>query len=194
VVRSFAQTKLSRHIASCNEKSSRSPSLDHLPFCLIFAESEPLPKPSWATRAQKQIYRPWFVLNHFVHYTPVPKDLAMYRSEAQKLHLNWSRRHRSRNSERFVDDLSEATMMHTKSTLPSKTVGYKERCQQDYQLTSKHEKCMVGFARPLDWKEGDSEFRINDKYKYNCYMNPRIVTEFAPKLKMAMNSWRTVTK
>jgi hypothetical protein len=33
------------------------------------------PKPHWAWRARKQIYRPDFVLNHFVHYSLVTRRI-----------------------------------------------------------------------------------------------------------------------
>jgi hypothetical protein len=33
------------------------------------------PKPHWAWRAKKQLYRPDFVLNHFVHYSLVTKEI-----------------------------------------------------------------------------------------------------------------------
>jgi hypothetical protein len=33
------------------------------------------PKPQWAWRARKQIYRPDFVLNHFVHYSLVTRRI-----------------------------------------------------------------------------------------------------------------------
>ena len=37
-------------------------------------EPTKLPKPqSWAWRAKKQIYKPEFVLNHFVHYSVVTR-------------------------------------------------------------------------------------------------------------------------
>jgi hypothetical protein len=118
----------------------------------------------------------------------------MYRSEVQEAHLKWSRRLRAWDSERIVDDLLEATMMHTKSTLPTKTVGYKELCLKDYQRTSKQDKCMFGFARPLHWKKDDGEFRMHDNFVYNCYVNPKIVTEVASKLKIVMNTWSNATK
>ena len=33
------------------------------------------PKPQWAWRARKQLYRPDFVLNHFVHYSLVTRRI-----------------------------------------------------------------------------------------------------------------------
>jgi len=75
-------------------------------------DHNPLPKPEWADRAKKQIYRPSYVLNHYVHYSTVTKGTAMLHSEAEERHLSWSHRHHERRpSERYADDLLEATLV-----------------------------------------------------------------------------------
>ena len=53
----------------------------YLPVSVDFG---PPPKPDRAERAKKQIYRPSYVLNHYVHYSTATQGTAMYRSEAEK--------------------------------------------------------------------------------------------------------------
>lgn len=166
---------------------------DQTPFFLetYNCDINPLPKPDWADRAKKQIYRPSYVLNHYVHYSTVNKGTVMLHSEAMKKKLHWNRWYsESEPSERRVDDLLEATMAHTKSTLPQETYQYKQKCHKDYEPKNQWDKCRVGFAQPLDWKDGDNDFRTTDNFKYNCYMNRRLVEEFIPKLRKALEQFQ----
>ena len=84
----------------------------------VSSDIDPLPKPDWADRAKKQIYRPSYVLYHYFHYSTVNKGTVMLHSEAMKKKLRWNRWYsESEPSEGRVDDLLEATMAHTKWTL-----------------------------------------------------------------------------
>ncbi len=154
----------------------------------------PLPKPDWAERAKKQIYRPSYVLNHYVHYSTVTRGTVMLYAEAKRRNINWPRYYGERTpSERRVDDLNEATMIHTKSSIPQETREHKVKCQKDYTMRNQYDKCRVGFAQPLDWKIGDKDFRESDGFKYNCYPNPRLAKEFIPKLRSLLESLGNAT-
>eukprot|EP00978_Attheya_sp_CCMP212_P001839 scaffold3804_cov51-Attheya_sp.AAC.7 len=54
-------------------------------------EREPLPKPSWAMRGKKQLYRPEYVQSHFVHYSTVTNKMLMTYGEAKKANKSWKR-------------------------------------------------------------------------------------------------------
>jgi len=154
----------------------------------------PLPKPDWAERAKKQIYRPSYVLNHYVHYSTVTRGTAMYYAEAKRRKLHWPRYYSEHKpSERRIDDLKEATMIHTKSSVPQETHEHKVKCHKDYTMRNQYDKCRVGFAQPLDWKIGDKDFRESDGFKYNCYPNPRLAKEFIPKLRSLLESFGNYT-
>lgn len=118
----------------------------------------------------------------------------MLYAEAKKRNISWPRYyHESEPSERRIDDLKEATMIHAKSTLPQETREHKVKCHKDYKMRNQYDKCRVGFAQPLDWKDGDNDFRASDGFKYNCYPNPRLVKEFIPKLRKLLDSLHTHT-
>lgn len=74
------------HSEQCKDRSTRRPRAPLQP-CLTKQDTETFlrlyncdfikpPKPKRFSRAMKQIYRPDFVLQHFVHYTTVTTDIA----------------------------------------------------------------------------------------------------------------------
>lgn len=128
-------------------------------------EPTPLPKPDYGFRAKKQIFRPRFVLNHFVHYTTVTQRIHEAPEEPSPPFVQ---RH---PYERRVNELSEAFMLHTKTTSPSATVDWKKRCQ-DPDDTNR--RCPVGIAWPLR-SEAQSSLKVNtDGLAYNCFKHHRI--------------------
>lgn len=144
----------------------------------------PLPKPDWSDRAKKQIYRPDYVLSHFVHYSTITTDILKTYSEAKAKKERWDsfffERHKS---ERFTNELEEAVMVHTKTTVPGNTKGYRKTCKFGFVETWK-EKCRVGF--PIPNNVLDVNASRTDGYKYNCYTNDKLTNIFIPKLKEAM--------
>lgn len=149
----------------------------------------PLPKPSWSDRAKKQIYRPDYVLSHFVHYSTITNDILITKSEADAQRKRWDHFFFERNkSERFTDELNEAVMLHTKTTVPGNTKGYKKTCKFGFVENWK-EKCRVGF--PIPNNKLDVNASRPDGYTYNCYTNDKLTNIFIPKLKEAMKKRRS---
>jgi hypothetical protein len=140
----------------------------------------PLPKPGWADRAKKQIYRPDYVLSHFVHYSTVTKGMMVTHKEQKKGWNYWYRE--SKSSERFTNELEEAVMIHTKTTVPGNTKGYDRLCKLGYQPSWK-EKCRVGFPFPNNKFVNAS---TPGGYAYNCYTNERVTETYIPNLRAAM--------
>jgi hypothetical protein len=142
-------------------------------------DSSPVPKPEWAERARKQIYRADYVPYHYVHYSTVTRGLMRMYKDSPK---SWRRAYNER-TERVTDDANEATMLHTKTTTPEQTTRWKKRCH--YQFEKKWRGCYVGFA----WPKGieDKENNHNEEgMEYNCFVNPRIENYWLPKLKEAL--------
>jgi len=74
--------------------------------------------------AEKQIYRPDYVLHHFIHYSTVTAMSEMNREDVEKLGRKW----RSSNPfpdplSRFGDEKKEALMLHTKAVAHQDTVS-----------------------------------------------------------------------
>lgn len=141
----------------------------------------PLPKPDWSDRAKKQIYRPDYVLSHFVHYSTVTKGILVTSKEDE----NWNYWYReSKKSERFTNELEEAVMIHSKTTVPGNTKGYKRICKLGYKGSWK-EKCRVGFPIPNNVLVENAT--TPEGYGYNCYTNQKVTEKYAPALRAAMN-------
>jgi hypothetical protein len=146
------------------------------------------PKPSWADRARKQIYRADYVPYHFVHYSTVTQPMLTTYKDNPKA---WSHHYHGERapSERNTDDENEATMLHTKTTTDGQSSNWKNRCH--YQFEKKWRGCYIGFPFPSNVtpKDGETPHR-EDGMEYNCYENDRITTYWAPKLRDALEKRR----
>ena len=161
-------------------------------------DGSPTPRPDWADRARKQIYRPSYVWNHFVHYSTVTKALATTYAETRPYNYNWTRFFREDPpSERRVDELNEAMMIHTKNLDKSQTNLWESRCRYDFP--KKHLGCSIGFP----WADGVFQHDTNVKdhpsleqeqedydpltgWKYNCHVNRRVDDFWIPRLAKAI--------
>ena len=142
----------------------------------------PLPKPDWSDRAKKQIYRPDYVMSHFVHYSTVTKGIL----ETNKNHKGrrWNYWYReSKQTERFTNDLEEAVMIHSKTTVPGNTKGYFRTCMLGFHGRWT-EKCRVGF--PIFNNTKVVNATTPEGYERNCYTIDRVTHDYAPKLRDAM--------
>jgi hypothetical protein len=145
-------------------------------FMESFCEAVQFPKPDFTGRAKKQLYRPSFVLNHFVHYAAVTRLI----NEKPTMH-----RVVGYPYERRVVELTEAFMLHTKTTPQKSTREYKTRC------TVPDNGCRVGFPWPF-WQEDNktiSETNNTDGYAYNCFENRKVHTVMVGKLRAAMQPY-----
>jgi hypothetical protein len=141
------------------------------------------PKPTWAERAKKEVYKSEFVLYHYVHYSTVTSDLLVTRAEAGQ---SWSRQYQQHNGRfRATDEFNEAVMVHTKSVLFDQTKRYLvEACHTNY--TKKWQGCYVGFPWPEGVvKTGEASFDRRG-LMYNCFINERVETYWVPRLREAL--------
>ena len=139
-----------------------------------------LPKPDWAIRAKKQIYRPDYVLSHFVHYSTITKGIleSVVNKPTSKLKYK-----ESSSSERFTNELDEAVMLHTKTTAPGDTRKWFDWCKFGFKGNHRQQ-CRVGFPYPDSTSTGETSTK--DGYGHNCYTNTKLTNVFIPKLKQAM--------
>jgi len=152
---------------------------DNITFLQTYDCEKSLTKPDYGWRAKKQIYRPNFVLNHFVHYSTVTNRIHEAPNEDSPLY------NQRRPYERRVDELKEAFMLHTKTTYPSATRNWIKSCKGQSEEDKK--KCPVGIAYSFDPIEGEDlqqkeNVRNKNGFAYNCYKHHRIQNELATKL------------
>jgi Glycosyltransferase family 92 len=141
------------------------------------------PKPSWAERAKKEVYKSDFVLYHYVHYSTVTKDLLETQAQAGG---RWSRLfHQQKGRFRATDEVNEAVMVHTKSVVFDQTKRYKvEACHTNY--TKKWQGCFVGFPWPGGVAKVREEAYDARGLMYNCFINEKVEDYWVPRLQNAL--------
>ncbi|KAL7445960.1 hypothetical protein ACHAXH_009608 [Discostella pseudostelligera] len=143
------------------------------------------PKPERFARAMKQLYRPDYVISHFVHYSTVTTDLATEKQHTKgKFHQQITANNKI---ERFVDESNEGILIHAKTTVPAETFSREELCA----LNSPNP-CLVGIPCPDDLPFNDELHQKNvfhdEKGEYcNCWMNRKVERYWVPKLMDAMD-------
>mmetsp|Transcript_2724 Transcript_2724/g.3896 ORF Transcript_2724/g.3896 Transcript_2724/m.3896 type:complete len:353 (-) Transcript_2724:22-1080(-) len=124
-----------------------------------------LPKPKWAARAQKQIYRTDYVQHHFVHYSAITRDTL-----------------RIENDELAIDEVKhEAMMLHAKAVVPSNTAN-----RETERGCLGHTNCNMGTPWPGNVV---SETDLKEKgtgMMYNCFVNDVIERKWVPMLEEAL--------
>ncbi|MGK3746253.1 MAG: hypothetical protein ACI8RD_001328 [Bacillariaceae sp.] len=74
--------------------------------------------------AEKQIYRPDYVLHHFIHYSTVTVMSELNRQDIEKLGRKWDSRSPFPDPlSRFGHEAKEALMLHTKAVATQDTVS-----------------------------------------------------------------------
>jgi hypothetical protein len=125
--------------------------------------------------AEKQIYRADYVKQHFIHYSTV--------TETTNLPLDqYFKKYRRKIPipdplSRFIDEVNEGLMLHSKAIARQDTAGWEKNCHKDGIPI---DQCRIGFPWPED---GSNRTYDDEGWKYNCYVNPRIDNYWAPLLK-----------
>ena len=135
--------------------------------------------------AEKQLYRPDYVLQHFVHYAAVTTLLDKNRTEFEKEGFKWKRRGVDPRH-RFANETTEAFMLHAKSVAVHETSAYHRRCHVDNLLLPprKRGECYLG----LPWPVVPAQNRTTNEagLLYNCHLHPGIEHELVPRLTRAL--------
>lgn len=152
---------------------------------LYDCERTKLPKPDYGWRAMKQIYRPSFVWNHFVHYSTVTRRIVDAPNEKSALFIQ------RRPYERRTNELTEAFMIHTKTTHPSMTRNWKVLCKGTGEEERK--KCPIGIPHNMSVQETGWP-RTKDGLACNCFQHDRVQNEFVIKLQELLKTFSNPLK
>lgn len=116
---------------------------------------------------KKQIYRPAFVLAHFVHYSIVTLRATRSRQWASDRGFQWFRQSRENSkSERYAGEGDEAVMVHSRTVKPWDTLGDEWR------------------GRP--WPGNVRPEHASNSSTYNCFLNAKIEHHWLPLLEKEM--------
>ena len=151
--------------------------------------------------AEKQIYRPDYVLQHFVHYSTITRLGQMNQQDFENVSsaFNYHKRISPDPLSRFADERTEVTMLHTKSIATQDTAGWQTRCTGE----AKRGTCRIGVPYPYattgdDNQSNNTAVVVNpgdnsgNKTKdekgwlYNCYVNNKIENYWVPLLDEAL--------
>ena len=148
------------------------------------------PKPERFQRAMTQMYRPDYVLSHFVHYSTVTADLACTREETKDGKYDTYKRTSDPKTERFVDEINEGVMIHAKTMVPEEAVPRNARCKLGL-----HPGCNVAIPcpddLPFDDKTHQGGFQDRNGNYCNCWMNRKVSEVWLPKLESRLEQqWR----
>jgi hypothetical protein len=158
------------------------------------------PLPDRFQRAMKQIYRPAFVLSHFVHYSTITAAMSRYfpdntaksadataggRDVAEAITRELQQ---SDWGDVFLDDLTEGRLIHAKTVLPHETMTRNRTCY----LHSKNP-CIVGRVCPETTLFSDEDHTknifVDEHGKFcNCWINAHVEQHLVPRLEAALAS------
>jgi len=156
--------------------------------------------------AEKQIYRPDYVMHHFIHYSTVtamsvlnkedveksgniwvsgsafPDPLSRFGDEVNEGICNpeWLRGWRD-NSVFLISScrcLSKALMLHSKAVATQDTVLWEVVCKATYQGGMS---CRLGTPFPEDMT-GVNVTQGDEGWMFNCYVNHKIEDYWVPRL------------
>jgi len=122
--------------------------------------------------AEKQIYKPEYVKQHFIHYstvtetTELPEDVYVEKYGKKQAFPD--------PLSRFGDEMNEGLMLHSKAIARQDTAGWKKNCHNN---TNKFDLCRIGIPFPDDDSNATCD---KNGWEYNCYVNPRIENYWVP--------------
>jgi len=143
------------------------------------------PKPERFQRAMKQIYRPAFVLSHYVHYSTITKPMTEYygRKLASSQQSNAKFHPRVEDWEwgdTFLDELEEGCLSHTKSIVPHETMYRSSICKLE-----SNQACPLGYQCPdstefVDKLHQKNVFTDQEGNYCNCWINHHLEDTLIP--------------
>jgi hypothetical protein len=154
-----------------------------VPFLQAYnCDTEAPPKPPSGDRARKEIFRPAYVLYHFVHYSLVSTSVASYYNGSS----SWMRQDTELHApEHQTNETTEAVMLHAKSAKEGDHSGWQSQCK----TRKKYKGCVIGIPWPrtiANWTGQEGEAKGSDDYLYNCHENTKLTDYWLPKLAKAM--------
>jgi hypothetical protein len=126
--------------------------------------------------AEKQIYRPDYVMQHYVHYSTVTRLAQMNPADTVEAGFKYGRVSPDPLS-RFADEMNEVTMLHTKALATQDTAGWQTRCKGELKGS-----CRIGVSWPDTTDASTNLTKDAHGWLYNCHVNQRIEEYWAPRL------------
>jgi hypothetical protein len=138
--------------------------------------------------AEKQLYRPAYVTQHFVHYSASTVLSALNRTEFSGAGFDWFRRPFPDPRQRFANELTEGLMVHSKAVALQDTAGWKTSCSVEALDLDPRERgtCRLGIPWPDAAGAAAGPNHTEDGWLYNCYVNKKIEDVYVPKLEAAL--------
>jgi hypothetical protein len=81
---------------------------------------------------------------------------------------------------RFIDEVNEGLMLHSKAIARQDTAAWTKNCHKDGRPI---DQCRIGFPWPQEEAKNDYD---ESGWKYNCHVNPRIDNYWSPMLKQKL--------
>lgn len=136
--------------------------------------------------AEKQFYRPDYVLQHFVHFSVATVLSEKNKTEYEK-EKPWGHRPFPDPRQRFADEVTEGLMIHSKAVAIQDTAGYERVCHinnTDPSISKrKRGLCRLGIPWP---DELGAVNATTDGWAYNCFVNRKVEDVLIPKLNEQM--------
>ena len=147
------------------------------------------PRPDRFARAMKQIYRPSFVMSHFVHYSTITRDIARLYRDWPNGGADFTKRVQEKEwGDVFLDELHEGMLIHTKSVLPYETMSRTTHC------VNGKKGCGVGRVCPESTPYDDgvhqqNPFKDENGDYCNCWINQNAEQYWIPQLEEALRNF-----
>jgi len=149
------------------------------------------PKPERFQRAMKQIYRPDYVLSHYVHYSTVTTKYVVPNTSNETYAVGTVTKigRISIKDERFIDEINEGVLIHARTRTPDETAGKSNNNTCKYMEKSA---CPVGVSCPDDLPFEDNNHKNgfifgNDRTYCNCWVNRKVENYYDPLLISELN-------
>ena len=125
------------------------------------------------------------IRDSFVHYSTVTKVSQMNEKQAEKVGIKWKRGYKERDV-KVVDEIEEATMLHSKSVVWDQTRKWEKACKLNNPAG-----CKVGFPFPEGMHRSNNvgnALKNEEGFTYNCFVNTKIEEKWVPKLEAVLQS------
>lgn len=136
----------------------------------------------------KQIYRPSYVLSHFVHYAAVTLDMAKYYKDyPNDTDIPYPENIKQDSIHEYVlDELTEGVLIHAKTVLPHETSTRAKSC-----FANSKKVCSMGYAchntTPFDdLTHTKNIFKDKDGNFCNCWIDEQIENYWIPLLERSI--------
>jgi len=109
----------------------------------------------------------------------------MTKEEAAKTGKSWYMIfNETLSADQITNEINQAVMLHSKTTVPEYTKDWKRRCAVDFK-PGHSENCRVGFP----WPGNNNESAVkatSEGFGYNCFQNEKLNDVWLPRLRNAM--------